>query len=430
LIVTLSRRKNDLDGAEVYVQKAYAELEAYSGENKIILLAWVLNVYSYMLMKRKDLNGAIQKHESAYYLLAEHFFPPNLVALDEVNFTKAILAENLAILNAQAGNFEKVQNWYAIETTLTNLWPSLIVVSSAEWQSFYYQQLKLSLALAHSVQGIERCKESFNYILEYFFTLSVAEIQNKMGNAFVAIEFYKRCLIFHDRIGNSYSQISFFELNMALIRVTVYAGNYSQAIDLIKDLEQSKTNVSNIERIAICEQYAMAYAYLGNADDAEKQVNFAIDIGVTEGDCNLMFKAILVAAKVCQILNRFEDATDAYLQALEVSKTIIDGQSFVASNTDLMFLYLGLLESGDAIDKDFYSSLLNAVAKALKEDSESWWNLSRFLKHLHHLPAIESDLIKQFNPTAYSKILEAGFERSDCKTYLEFNKNELQINLN
>ncbi len=430
LIVTVSRRKNDLDGADVYVQKAYAELEAYSGENKSILLAWVLNVHSYMLMKRKDLNGAIQKHETAYYLLAEHFFPPNLVALDEVNFTKAILAENLATLNAQADNFEKVQIWYAIETTLTNLWPSLIVVSSAEWQSFYYQQLKLSLALAHSIQGIERCRESFNYILEYFFTLSVAEIQNKMGNALEAIEFYKRCLIFHDRIGNSYSQISFFELNMTLIKVSVYAGNYLQAIDLIQNLERSKTDVSHIEHIAICEQYAMAYAYHGSAEDAEKHVNLAIDIAVTEGDCNLMFKSILVAAKVCQILNRAEDAITAYFQALEVSKTIVDGQSFVASNTDLMFLHLGLLESGDAMDKDFYNSLLCSLAKALKEDSESWWNLSRFLKHLYHLPTIESDLIKQFNPAAYSKILGAGFERSDCKTYLEFNKNELQINLN
>ena len=414
LIVTLSRRKNDLKAANLYVKQAFEELKNFSDDNKEILLAWINNVYSYMLMKEGSLAGAIEKHEEAYYLLDKKFFNGLAISLDEVNYTKAVLAENLSTLNSLRGDFDKMQDWYKIETFYTDMWPSLNAVSSAEWQSFYYQQLKITQALSKAKQGLKKAKQSFNYILEYFFTLSLADICNRLGKAAEAIAYYKKCLIFHKRIGRSYDQITFFALQMALIKLYVRSERYEDALHFIEELNSVPLEISLYESIEILEQAALCHTYLDKIAEAEKYINSAIEIAVNDGDCNLLLKVNLVAGRICQLLKRTGDANNTYLQAQEISKTVTDGVAFKASATDTTILYLGLLESGK-MDAHLLAALLRSLSNSLKKNSDCWWELKRFLQIIALLPGSEKSSITE--TPFYRNILKAALQRIDCAAF-------------
>jgi tetratricopeptide (TPR) repeat protein len=416
LIVTTSRRKNDFKAASLYAIQAFEELKSFSGDNKELLLAWINNVYSYMLMKEGDLTGAIQKHEEAYYLLDEKVVDGLNISLNEVNYTKAILAENLSTLNSLRGDFDKMQDWYKIETFYTDMWPSLNAVSSAEWQSFYYQQLKITQALSNAKQGLKKAKQSFNYILEYFFTLSLADIYNRLGKANEAMTYYRKCLVFHKRIGRSYDQISFFALQMALIKLSVKSKHYEEALQLIEELDHTPGATSSYESIEILEQAAICHIYVDQVGEVEKCINRAIEIAVTDGDCNLLFKTNLIAGQVCQLLKRTEDAKNSYLQAQEISKIATDGVAFKPSAPDMATLYLGLLESGK-INTRLLAELIKSLSDSLKKNIDCWWNLKKVLRLISLLPVSER---KSITETPFcKKIFKAASQRMDCPTFYE-----------
>lgn len=416
LIVTLSRRKNDLNGAITYVNLAYKELENFSGRNKEILMAWINNVYSYMLMKEGDLTTAITKHEEAYELLDGRIADGLTISQDEVNYTRAVLAENLSTLNSLRGDFSQMKKWYTIETTYTDQWPSLAAVSCAEWQSFYYQQLKITDALANAKQGIRKSKESFNYILEYFFTLSLAEIHNRLGEQDEARTYYNKCLVFQKQIGRSYTQITFFALQMALIKLSVISQRYEEALQLIGDLENKWIEKSTGESIDILEQTAVCNACLGKTTVTEDNVNTAIELAVNTGDCNLLFKVNLVAGRVCQLLNRHEDAKNAYQQAQDILGTVVDGFIFKATASDLVTLYLGLSECGE-MNTALLTELVKELTSGLKKSIDCWWNLKRVLQLIFSLPPSEKLLITE--SPSYKKISDVALQRRDCLAFCE-----------
>lgn len=416
LIVTLSRRKNDLNGAAIYVDQAYRELENFSGSNKEILMAWINNVHSYMLMKEGDLNAAIRKHEEAYQLLDKKIADGLNISADEVDYTKAVLAENLSTLNSLRGDFKQMSEWYTIETSYTDKWPSLSAVSSAEWQSFYYQQLKITEALANAKQGLEKSRESFNYILEYFFTLSLAEIHNRLGEEEQAITYYKKCLVFHKQIGRSYTQITFFALQMALIKLAVLSQRYEDAFLLIEKMETQLIDKSPVECVDILEQAAVCNTCLGQIEQAEEKVNKAIEIAVNNGDCSLLLKVNLVAGRICQLLNRNEDARNAYLQAQDISGTVVDGIAFKATASDAVMLYLGLLETGE-MNTSLLKELVKELSIGLAKSIDCWWNVKRVLQLIASLSPSEKLLITE--SSAYRKILDVAAQRKDCLAFSE-----------
>ena len=416
LIVTLSRRKNDLKAANNYVRQAYEELETFNGNNKEILMAWIHNVHSYMLMKEGDLTAAIKKHEEAYYLIDKIIVDGLSISVDEVDYTKAVLAENLSTLNSLRGNFSEMKYWYGIETAYTDMWPSLSAVSCAEWQSFYYQQLKITEALSNAKQGIEKARESFNYILEYFFTLSLAEIHNRLGDHAEAISYYKKCLIFNKRIGRSYSQISLFALQMALIKLYIISYDYEKALLLIGKLKDNSIGKSSIESIDLLEQAAFCYAYMGRVTEAEETINKAIEIAIDEGNCSLLLKVNLAAGKLCQLLNRTEDARNAYMQAQDISGTTVDGIAFKATVSDTVMLYLGLLETGE-MNAALLLELVKELSIGLVKCIDCWWNLKRVLQLIAKLSLPEKVLLSE--TPFYKKIADVAFQRKDCKEFYE-----------
>lgn len=416
LIVTLSRRKNDVKTAYVYANQAFEELNHFTGENKEILMAWINNVYSYMLMKEGDLTAAITKHEEAYYLLDKKSVNSSGNSVDEINYTKAVLAENLSTLNSQRGDFGKMKEWYKIETFYTDMWPSLSAVSSAEWQSFYYQQLKITQALSNAKQGLKKSRQSFNYILEYFFTVSLADIHNRLGKADEAINYYRKCLIFQKRIGHSYEQITFFALQLALIKLSIRSRQYEDALQLIEELNHAPIKISAYESIEILEQAALCYTFLDKITEAENYVNRAIELAVSDGDCHLLFKVNLLAGRVCQLLNRTGDAQNTYLQAQEISTTIANGVAFKAAAQDMVTLYLGILETGP-MNVGLLTDLIRILADGLKKNIDCWWDLKRALHLISVLSIPEKKRITE--TSFYKQILNAALQRMDCLSFYE-----------
>lgn len=411
LIVTLSRRKNDTNSAIAYVNQAYEELNAFSGIYRDLLFGWIKNVHSYIVMKEGGLPAAIKKHEEAYYLLLNLSFDPLEAPADEIAYTKAVLAENLSTLNSLLGNFKEMERWYGIETAYTDTQPSLSAISSAEWQSFYYQQLKIRQALVKAEQGLKKTREGFNYILEYFFTLSLAEIHNRLGDTDKATAYYESCLIFQKKIGHSYTQISPYALQVALAKVALSAGRYPDALNRLSTLNTLYPELSIPELLEIKTQEARCYAYLEKGTEAEECINAAIEIALREGDCGGLFTVTLAAAQVCQVLGRTTEAQTAYRQALELSKTSVDDIPYKASNADLATLYLGLLETGDT-DMYLVTELTKNLANALRKNADSWWHLQSWLRLVSQLPEETKNTLAE-NPF-HKAVIEAASQRPDC----------------
>lgn len=422
LIVTQGRRKNELDLAHNYLDQAYRILSENSFDHKELSTAWINNMHSFLLMKQGKIKEAIATHESGFYLLDGLNETGSPAIKNEIEFTKAVLAENLSTLNALSGDFKQMKAWYAIESKLAKQWASLHAVPSAEWQSFYYQNLELGKALEKTKQGLIKARSSFHYILEYFFTLSAADIHYRLGNATDALAYFQKALIFQHQIG--YEYVSCHALRICLAKTKIRLNKVEEALEDLAEMANAAGQETPMEHIEICLVSAHGYGLLGVVEKAEEQMNSAIDLAVASGDCGMLVKVMLSAGLVCQQLNKKQDALAAYHQALEMSQTVLDGIAYQPDTADLADIYFGLYECSNENEDDLELAIYN-LSLSLKTTADSWWALPRILAAFSRLPIRQSNNYLKKNKPVMDKVRKAAKQRNDCQAYLS----ALKINL-
>ncbi len=415
LMVTQGRRKNDLDLAYVYLDQACSILIEANFSDKELLTAWVNNIHSFLLMKQGRLKEAIAVQERGFYLLDKCIVPSPAVIKTEIAFTKAVLAENLSTLNSLLGDVKQMKAWYAIESRLAKQWPSLHAVPSAEWQSFHYQNLELHKALEKTKQGLVTARKSFHYILEYFFTISAADIHYRLGNAADALEYFRKALLFQEQIGYEYA--SAHALRICLAKTKLRLDRVTDALADVAKMEKETGTETTMERIEICLLSAHGLSCQGIAGKVEAEVNTAIDLAVASGDCGALVKVMLSAGIICQQLNRKRNAMTAYRRALEMSKTILDGVAFQADTADLAAIYFGLYECNKK-NTAYLDHAISNLSLSLKRDADSWWRLPHILAAFSGLPVLQRNNYLRKNKSIIDTIRKAAKQRSDCRAYL------------
>ncbi|WP_118953259.1 tetratricopeptide repeat protein [Taibaiella helva] len=414
LIVTHGRRKEAPGEAYAFLERAYQLLKGSSFDHKELLTAWINNIHSFLLMKQGKIKEAIAAHEEGFYLLDALTVTGPPAIKNEIAFTKAVLAENLSTLNALSGNFKQMKIWYAIESKLSEQWPALHAVPSAEWQSFHYQNLELGKALEKTQQGLAKARNSFHYVLEYFFTISAADIHYRMGDAANALVYFEKALIFQGRIGYEYASVH--TLRIYLIKTKLRLNRIEEALVDLAEMKKEPVEVA-MEPIEICLVSAYVHSLAGAVAKAEAEINTAIDLAIADGDCGTLVKVMLWAGLVCQQLNRTEDALAAYLQALEISRTVLDGIPYQPDTADLAEVYFGLYECSKE-NTGYLDQAIDNLSLSLKGNADSWWCLSPILDAFSRLPPGKRESYLKKNKPALDRIRKAARQRKDCRPYL------------
>ncbi|MEO1518726.1 MAG: tetratricopeptide repeat protein [Bacteroidota bacterium] len=415
-IVTHSRRQNVLDKSNDLLRQAHRELEqgTVNEVDRKVLAAWIHNVHSFVLMKEKKIQPAIDSHEQGFALLDSIALRRPASLRNEVQYSKAVLAENLSTLYSIAGNFPAMKHWYAVEASIVSRYPSLSTVSSAEWQSYYFQNFELQQALRRSRQGWKKARASFNYVLEYFFTLSLADIYHRMGQYPKALIHFDRAIVGQQRLGHSYTHATAATLQCCRARVLLQSGAHAAAANRLQQILQSEEIHSIGEQLQMRYLLAESYAHLGLEVLTEQQVNKAIETALEEGVGPRLFQTCLAAARTCRILGRKEEAIDAYRKAQQLLQTTINGQSLQIAKGDLAKLYLGLAESLP-FSTESLGIAITSMAAALKEDASSWDRLADLLLLVKQCPEEKKQQLIDQHPSAFKQLTKAVHQRADCK---------------
>ncbi len=414
LIVTVSRRLNKVALAFEYVDQAYKELNIsnFKEYDQPILTAWINNIHSFLLMKEKQIEAAIEMQAKGFYLL-ERLKDISVKEIEiEIAYTKAVLAENLATLNSITENVEAMEFWYAKEVAFTQQWPSLNATSFAEWQSFYFQNLQLTQALQKTEQGLINSKDSFNYILEYFFTLSAADINYRLGNSQKSITYFERAIAMQSQIDHSY--ISSHILQLSIIKSQIQLGGYDIAIQQLTEIHLDKEPIEST--IEIQSLLAFCHAKKNATATAEKHINTAIDLAMQSAEASLLFNVCISGGMIAQELHN-EEAVGFYKKALEIADVTIEGNSFQPNSGNMVRLYMGLFQ----LENQHISWLFLAIdhlKNSLKKHADSWQELKSMLTMLLSLPATTQKQLFLEKQEAIQKIMKAAAQRNDCEDEL------------
>jgi len=414
LIVTVSRRLNNTELAFEYVEKAYKELNTsdFKEYDQPILTAWINNIHSFLLMKEKKIEAAIEMQAKGFYLL-ENLQDISVKEIEiEIEYTKAVLAENLATLNSITENVEAMEFWYAKEVAFTQQWPSLNATSFAEWQSFYFQNLQLTQALQKTEQGLINSKDSFNYILEYFFTLSAADINYRLGNAQKAIVYFDSAIAMQSQIDHSY--ISSHILQLSIIKSHIQLAEYDTAIQQLTKINLDKESIEST--IEIQSLLAFCHAKKNATITAEQHINTAIDLAMQSAEASLLYKVCISGGMIAQELQN-EEAIGFYKKALEIANVTIEGNSFQPNSYEMVRLYMGLFQ----LENQHTSWLVLAIDQleiALKKHADSWQELNSILTMILSLPESSQKQLLLEKQEAIQKITKAAAQRNDCEDVL------------
>ncbi|MCA6361500.1 MAG: hypothetical protein IM638_00545 [Bacteroidetes bacterium] len=417
LVVTFGRRKNDIQRAYSYLSIADTELPELLNDKLKIARAWLLNIHSYLLMKENKLEEAIARHEEAIGSVFEIDVEAGEVYVRELEFTKAILAENLATLTAIKKDYTSMQHWLEIETAFSARWPFFHASARAEWQSLYFRQHKLKQARLYAEEGLLLCSKSFNYVLAYYFRVSLAEITSRMGMAHEAASHYEKSYVYCTQIGHSYPEISALYLLHSAVSMHLSAGNYSRAAYWLEQIQRLELTHTPAQRIALLVLNAQLAGIQKDTAGVDACMNEAIELAVNDGGSDIFFTTLLEAGRICTHAKRNSEAASAFTQAAELLTLELSGLPFKPPVAELALLYLGLAQTGD-IPLNYLPDAVSNLAAALPNHTASWSILPELVEILSKLSPHDLEKLTMRSASAIKEILSAAEQRQDCISHL------------
>ncbi|MFK7787040.1 MAG: hypothetical protein AB8B56_18105 [Crocinitomicaceae bacterium] len=410
MIVTLSRRLNRHEDASEYVDFAISELDTktFDPTHHALLKGWVFNINSFVLMRQRRIDEAIKYHEDAFHLLKN--VTSNVEHLNkEVRFTQAVLAENLTTLSSLVRDRSRMEYWCKIEESYSKEWPGLSAIPFAEWQSFYYKGFELEKALENAQKGVQKAADNFEYILEYFFTMSLADINIRLGNYEDAVSYFNKSLLFQSQIAYDFTSVIALKIGVALSMLG--ANKLNDALIYTEELVSEYENGSPFDLIEIYIVQAFTHARLENFQKSEEVINVAIDIAVEAGNFDVLIHTACKAGDLCQLMGRREDALNAYVQALE----IMESQSDETNATNIALVNLGLFETNQT-DIAPLLTAIKSFPSALRTNYAVWSHLNRFLSGYLDITEKASKEIFTSCKSELELILKVAKQHKDCTT--------------
>ncbi|XLS27635.1 tetratricopeptide repeat protein [Flavobacteriaceae bacterium M23B6Z8] len=407
LIVVLARRKGDIAAAEVYLKMALEELSLNgfnSNNEKQMVQSWISNIHSFVLMRKRLPQKAIEVHSKAFHDLGR-ITNKGLLKF-EIEFSSAVLAENLCTLNTMIENYEEAKIWYEREEEIVKQWPDVSITSYAEWQSYYFKTLQMDKALEEAKKGWEATKKKYKYILHYFFTMSLADINSRLGNPDEALKYYERSLICESKIDYRYTSMLSLRKGNAL---ALYEnGDYESFVSEIEKLLEQFKNETVFNKVDLWALKAFGHAKLGVFEEANNSINKGVELALDDGAANTILHILIYAGITSLHLQNPDEAQQAFRQAYEVYS---DTNPDSVSHTDISLLFLGLLKTHqNTIQKSQLEFMISSLYKALKEDAYIWNYLSSFLELIEeHIDSID------ISSDGFKSILKAASQRADTK---------------
>lgn len=409
LIVTLSRRLNQHEEAFEYVNHAISELATndFDPTHHALLKGWVFNINSFVLMRRRRIDEAIKYHEDAFDLLKN--VTSNVEHLNkEIRFTQAVLAENLTTLSSLLNDRTKMEYWCKVEESYSKEWPGLSAVPFAEWQSFYYKGFDLRKALENAEKGVSKAAGNFEYILEYFFTMSLADINIRIGNYEDALTFFKKSLLFQAQIAYDFTSALSLKIGVAL---SLLGQNKNrEALSWTEEMVSEFKDGAVKDLIEIYILQAFTYAKLDNGEKSEERINEAIDMAVEEGNFDVLIHTACKAGDLCQLLGRPEDALNAYQQAQE----IVESREDETNASNMVAVNLGLFEM-NRTEVSHLISVVQNFPQALRSNYAVWTSLNRFLNCYLELSDNETRELRNLCKEELEIVLKVAGQHEACK---------------
>ena len=385
LSVTFGRRMKNLDGGMYWANQAIENSRnlGLTETQQTYYECWGRNIRSYVLMLQRQIDAGFEEGDTVFDLLSraiarlpekssEKEAPEIELWRRELLMTQMVMSENMIALGYRSGTMEKYHEWlHEQEALIAEDQYSFGEFNALSWVNFYNSQLQPKLALPWALKGIEAMGRSFTGDLEQDLTLTASMIHYRLGNSTAACGLVNRFLAGAAGLKTVLAE-SAQELNF--LSLLIKAGRLDRAEEIVLRALQETTEPSRAERAELIAARGLIAAHRGNDQEAETQINQAIDLAVESGERNTLLRVALVAAISSRALGRRDDAKNAYAQALELIEANRDSP---LDRQDLLEVYLGLHEAHHP-GENWAHEALELLPGAL-ESHEAWWNLRRLL---------------------------------------------------
>ena len=380
LAVAHGRRLKDRQEGLLWSERAIeeagrAELPAAEAA---ILEAWGRNIKSFMLTTTGRLPDAAEECKKAYSRLdraletEETPLQSPRAAVREAAFSRSILADNLGAIHQMSGDVEGTRHWKTISDGHNRQVPEVERYEAPFWIATYRDQLRFDAARDRARRGLNAARRDQDALREYRYGIEVADLSYRLRDAKGALTHFKEAENLHARVGAP----SFLRLpRLAPAAAASRAGQLEEALARIDSMLSELPADRLVARSQVLALKGLCLARAGHAEPAETAMNEAIDLAVDSGERDLLLSVAVSAGRASQLLQRDEDAREAYLQAVEISAE--KGESDVPAGLELA-AHLGFLETSEPSSDQtrIVRHCLNLFEEAL-EDAETWWRLPR-----------------------------------------------------
>jgi len=398
MAVTLGRRMGRIEpaiewadrGIELARAAPLPELERLRHE------AWCLNIRAFLWMRHRRLDNAIADDVRAFELLREaEVKAPEWPR--ELSSTQGVLAHNTAALYTLAKDLDRVGHWRAVAGEIEKHHPGTETWEAHAWIGYCRNQLRLDEALSRAESGLESARAEREPFHEYHYTLMLADLSYRLGDAEAALRWFDRAGELRRRCGDPEYLVS---PHLSAAWAARRAGRLDAAVARFEEV-LAGVGVDPALRVELLGALGEIAAQRGRVREAEKLVDEAISRAVDTGERDLLLRAAVVAAGACRALGRDTDAATAYRRALEIVKT--DGVPGEPGEPlppagDLLRALVGLAELGPTEGPDRRELTLRALAvleRALHEDAEAWWVLPRLAELADQVGAAAAPALRQ-----------------------------------
>ncbi len=309
-----------------------------------------------------------------------------------------MLQSNLASLANLSGARASYARWRRDAAALTRATPGMGFFRSLDLLALQRRGLQPEAALEHAREGLRAARAARDFFWEHAYLRHLADLHSALGDAPRAARFWRAAAALKTRLRET-SRLPSVEL--ALVAALRRAGRVEQARARLDAARVTANGVERAEVEALLGEWA---AEAGQASQAERHVNAAIDLAVASGARASLVRVALAAARASAWLGRAEVARQAYARA----ETLLAGAPPATLALERLAARLGLAETAVDGEAAAREQVLAALVPALDE-GEAWWLLPRIVAMALALP--QPRLVACAGLPA---LIVAATQRADC----------------
>jgi len=385
LAVTHGRRMKHIGAGIEWADQAIQESQSarIEGVDAANLESWGRNIRAFMLTGRDRLEEAATECESAFHRLSailetrpDPLSSPD-ACLREIVFSRSLLADNLAAIAQMAGDSDRLETWKGIADQLTEEVPELERYEARHWIAIYRKKLRLDAAADKARRGLDAARASQDALREYRYTVESADLEYRLGDAKAALAGFEQANELRRRL----EEPGFLKpVRLSAAAAAARAGNVAKAQDWVRQALDRLDPSADDARAQILAFLGRLAARRSDGDEAESRINEAIALAVDSGERDTLLAVAVAAGRASQHLERADEASRAYRQALEIAGSQGSGEPAPPPPAALeLAVHLGLWEiEPNRPSADAAVRCLTLLPAALTE-AETWWHLPRIV---------------------------------------------------